>query len=120
MSPTREKTVEADNIRFSPQTIWAVIVVAFLFGGAQYMFARPDREAQAAMQASQAQMQSDIRNIGTILAGMSTLRDADQKLLDERFARIKDKAEADERVRNVLLDRYDKSNTEFQKKMLQK
>lgn len=96
MSPARDKSVEAERLSFTAQTVVAVIVVSFLFGTAQYVFSKPDRDAQT-------QMQSDIRNIGTRMDSSAEVRKLEKELLDQRFNALEAKIDA-AGLRNAALN----------------
>ncbi len=87
MSPA--KPIDVERLSFDVKTVAVIVATAFLVGGANYVFGIPDRKMQTDMQASQAQMQSDIRDMRTRMESQSEVRKLEKELLDAQLAAMK-------------------------------
>lgn len=66
------------------------------------------------------EVKSDIRNLNTLREKDAKIIELQFAAIDARFAAIEAKSSADAAMRQQLLEKYDKSNAEFQRRMLAK
>lgn len=105
--PMAERRTNATTITFSlPQ-------IALLVGGAAL-------SAFLTVSSAVGDVKSDIRNLNTLREKDAKIIELQFQAVDAKFAAIEAKAAADAEIRKQMLEKYDKANTDFQRKMLAK